>query len=196
MAGGVDPRVEVIPVAPAAHYHMGGVAADAEGRTSLPGLFAVGECASIGVHGANRLASNSLLEAAVFGPLVGAAARDAVDPGTEPPSVEPAPDLPPEAMQALRRAMARDAGVERDAPGLNRLLLAIDALSAEHGPSLSLAAAALVAAGALERRESRGAHVRLDFPGLTKPRRSFVTIDRARALTDAARGSYPAEQPV
>jgi L-aspartate oxidase len=193
MAGGVDPRVEAIPVAPAAHYHMGGIAADAQGRTSLPGLFAVGECASIGVHGANRLASNSLLEAAVFGPVVGEAARDAVDPGTEPPAVEPAPDLPPAAMQSLRKAMARDAGVQRDAVGLNRLLREIADLEAAHGPCLPLVAAALVAAGAVDRRESRGAHVRLDFPRAIEPRRTFLTIDRARALSQAA---ALAEQPL
>ena len=102
MAGGVDPRVQPIPVAPAAHYHMGGVAADADGATSLPGLFAVGECASIGVHGANRLASNSLLEAAVFGPRVGAAARDFPDPGTSPRPAQPSPDLPGAAERGSR----------------------------------------------------------------------------------------------
>ena len=74
MAAGIDPRVQPIPIAPAAHYHMGGIVTDAEGRTSLAGLFAAGECASTGVHGANRLASNSLLEAAVFGARAGRAA--------------------------------------------------------------------------------------------------------------------------
>ncbi len=83
MAAGIDPRVQPMPVAPAAHYHMGGIAADTDGRTSLPGLFAVGECAATGVHGANRLASNSLLEAAAFGWRSGLAARD--EPEAPPP---------------------------------------------------------------------------------------------------------------
>ena len=72
MAGGIDPRIQPIPVAPAVHYHMGGIGADLAGQTSLEGLFAVGECASTGVHGANRLASNSLLEAVVFGARIAA----------------------------------------------------------------------------------------------------------------------------
>ena len=100
MAAGVDPRVQPIPIAPAAHYHMGGIATDAEGRTSLAGLFAAGECASTGVHGANRLASNSLLEAAVFGARAGAAAARRGRSGAPsrcPPT--PAPDLPDEALR-------------------------------------------------------------------------------------------------
>ncbi|RYF90534.1 MAG: L-aspartate oxidase, partial [Caulobacteraceae bacterium] len=77
-AAGLDPRVQPMPVAPACHYHMGGVATDLNGATSLPGLLAAGECASTGVHGANRLASNSLLEAAVFGARAGAQLRTAI----------------------------------------------------------------------------------------------------------------------
>src|SRR5690606_23778596 len=84
MSGAVDPRVQPIPVAPACHYHMGGVATDADGATSLPGLFAAGEVASTGVHGANRLASNSLLEAAVFGARAGRAAAAFRDPASAP----------------------------------------------------------------------------------------------------------------
>jgi L-aspartate oxidase len=177
MAGGVDPRQDAIPVAPAAHYHMGGVVADADGRTSLAGLFAVGECASAGVHGANRLASNSLLEAAVFGPRAGAAAREAGGADGAPLAARPLPDLPDAGLQSLRAAMARDAGVVRDAEGLRRLTGEIDALQAAHGRGPVLAAARLVAGAALARRESRGAHYRLDHPALEEPpRRTFITL--------------------
>jgi L-aspartate oxidase len=192
MAGGIDPRVDAIPVAPAAHYHMGGIAADAQGRTSAPGLFAVGECASIGVHGANRLASNSLLEAAVFGPRAGEAARDAEAPGSTPTAARPAPDLSDQALQRLRAAMSRDAGVVRDAAGLARLLEEIAALEAEQGRGPALAAARLVASAALARQESRGAHFRLDHPASAEPpRRTFVTL--GQAPTDAPAPTPAAE---
>jgi L-aspartate oxidase len=164
MAAGIDPRVQPIPIAPAAHYHMGGIAANAEGRTSLPGLYAAGECASTGVHGANRLASNSLLEAAAFGAIAGASAARAVDPATQPLPAEPLPDLPPEALTQLRTAMGRYAGVIRDGAGLTRLLDEIDALEAAHGTAPALFAARLIASAALDRRESRGGHFRTDFP--------------------------------
>ena len=187
MAGGIDPRVDAIPVAPAAHYHMGGVAADAQGRTSLPGLFAVGECASVGVHGANRLASNSLLEAAVFGPEAGRAAAAEADPGTAPVATQPAPDLSPAALQRLRLAMARDAGVVRDAEGLGRLLAEIGAIEAAEGRGPALAAARLIAASALARRESRGAHYRADFPTAAEPPvRTFTTLGHAEAIAARA----------
>ena len=176
-AAGLDPRLEPIPVAPAAHYHMGGVAADQDGRSSVPGLYAVGECASTGVHGANRLASNSLLEAAVFGARAGLAARGEVDPGTPVLPAHAAPELPFDAFQALRRAMSRDAGVVRDRAGLSRLLAEIDALTEAHGPALVLVAARLVAEAALARQESRGAHYRPDFPCMASPaRRTLVTL--------------------
>ena len=186
---GLDPRQEPIPVAPAAHYHMGGIAADAEGRTSLTGLYAVGECASTGVHGANRLASNSLLEAAVFGARAGRAARAEADPGTTVLPTERSPDLPPLAMAALRRSMSRYAGVERDAAGLSALLAEIDALSARHGEALVLTAARLVAQAALNRRESRGAHWRGDFPEpAAHARRTLTTLSAlcADALREPA----------
>jgi L-aspartate oxidase len=163
-AAGIDPRTDLIPVAPAVHYYMGGIATDLLGRTSLAGLYAAGECASTGVHGANRLASNSLLEAAVFGARAGHAARTEIDPGTPPLPVEAAPELSADALQTLRRAMSADAGVVRDAAGLTRLLAVIDGLGQRHGLALPLVTARLIATTALARRESRGGHFRRDFP--------------------------------
>lgn len=176
-AAGLDPRSEPIPVAPAAHYHMGGVWTGAQGRTSLEGLYAVGECASTGVHGANRLASNSLLEAAVFGLRAGRAARSESDPRTAVAPCEPPPELPPEALQALRRSMSLNAGVERTAEGLQRLLAEIDALRARRGEALVLTTADLIAQAALDRRESRGGHWRLDFPETAaEAKHTFVSL--------------------
>jgi L-aspartate oxidase len=175
-AAGLDPRREPIPVAPAAHYHMGGVMTDADGRTSLPGLYAVGECASTGVHGANRLASNSLLEAAVFGARAGLAVRAEIDPKSAVLPAKAAPDLPPAALLQLRRAMSRDAGVVRDRAGLVRLLGEIDALAARHGQAMTLTAARIVAKAALNRTESRGAHWRSDYPDAVAPRRTVTTL--------------------
>jgi L-aspartate oxidase len=164
MAAGIDPRKKPIPIAPAAHYHMGGVAADADGRASLEGLFAVGECASTGVHGANRLASNSLLEAAAFGTAAGVAARDVGAARTPALPGVITPDLPDEALAQLRAAMSRDAGVVRDDAGLRRLHAVIDDLEAAHGAAAPLITARLIARAALAREESRGGHFRSDFP--------------------------------
>jgi L-aspartate oxidase len=175
MSAGIDPRVSPIPVAPAAHYHMGGIVTDAWGLTSLPGLYAAGECASTGVHGANRLASNSLLEAAVFGARAGEAAAGETDPNTAPLRVYAPPRLPGEALYDLRRAMTRSAGVVRSETGLVRLLSGIDGLRRLHGSAPELIAANLVASAALARRESRGAHFRDDCPDLASAARTYVT---------------------
>jgi L-aspartate oxidase len=154
---GLDLTSDRIPVAPAAHYLMGGVATDLDGQTSLRGLYAAGECAATGVHGANRLASNSLLECFVF-------ARRAVDSGlAQPAAAGESPAARPYArapMPELRRRLWRDAGVVRDAEGLGRLLGWLDGLP-DSNPVL---AARLIAASALARRESRGAHRRSDHP--------------------------------
>jgi L-aspartate oxidase len=176
LSGGVDPRVQPIPVAPACHYHMGGVVTDENGRTTLAGLYAAGECASTGVHGANRLASNSLLEAAVFGARAGRAAAAEADPATAPRQAPVAPVLPSEALQALRRAMSRDAGVVRDGGGLMRLMGDIEALEAACAGAPALAAARLVAAAALARTESRGAHFRTDAQPARAPVRTLVRL--------------------
>src|SRR5690606_32293600 len=112
MRAGLDPRETPIPVAAAAHYHMGGIAAGPDGHTSLPGLFAVGECAATGVHGANRLASNSLLEAAAFGRRAGRAAAEETTRTTGPLArVGGGPDLPPADLARLRAAMSDRAGL-------------------------------------------------------------------------------------
>jgi L-aspartate oxidase len=181
MGAGIDPRVQSIPVTPAVHYHMGGVATDLDGRTSLEGLLAAGECAATGVHGANRLASNSLLEAAVFGARAGRVARSLTFGGEPPLAATPTPDLPDAAFQALRQAMSRDAGVIRDADGLVRLVAVLDALETAHGLAPTLVAAQLIARAALARQESRGGHFRADFPATASPERTFVTLDTAAA---------------
>ena len=178
MSAGIDPRLQPIPVTPAVHYHMGGVATDLDGATSLPGLYAAGECASTGVQGANRLASNSLLEAAVFGARAGRAAADDVSVGGPPVSLEALPDLPDTAFQTLRQALCRDAGVIRRAEGLTRLLAEIDVLEAAHGPCPTLIAARLIVEAALARQESRGGHFRADFPDTAEAVRTFVTLER------------------
>ncbi len=186
MAAGIDPRVQPIPVAPAAHYHMGGIVADARGRTSLAGLYAVGECAATGVHGANRLASNSLLEAAAFGRQAGsdAARHRAIAPRN---LIYPAPatDLAPPALTRLRQAMSQHAGVVRTEAGLRSLLLLIAELEADAPAAPALTTARLIAEGALERRESRGAHFRSDYPQSgsralhTRPRSTARTFEQA-----------------
>ena len=190
LSGGVDPRTKPIPVAPACHYHMGGIVTDAQGATTLEGLFAAGECASTGVHGANRLASNSLLEAAVFGTRTGQAAREQREVPSGPLRRILTPDLSPEALAALRLGMSRDAGVVRDAAGLTRLLGQIDRLEAVHGRAGPLVAARLTAQCALDRKESRGGHYRTDYPATLPPKRTFVTLAEVAASDPL---SYAAE---
>lgn len=187
LAAGLDPRSAPIPVAPACHYHMGGILTDADGATDLPGLYAAGECASSGVHGANRLASNSLLEAAVFGARAGRAAARRT--GVLRP-LAPTPGLsvlPDDALQVLRKAMSQDAGVVREAAGLNRLLSGIGDLASRFPDAGPLIVARLIAECALERRESRGAHFRADHPETTaEARRTLVRLDPGAVARRAA----------
>ncbi len=147
---GLDPRRDPIPVAPAAHYMIGGVVTDGRGRSTLPGLYAIGECACTGVHGANRLASNSLSECFVFGRRAALAALDEPSPpaGGLPPHPGPRPEL----TEATRDALWHGAGPLRDAEGLARL-------ASDPHPL-----ARAIARSALERQETRGCHLRADFP--------------------------------
>jgi L-aspartate oxidase len=188
-SAGVDPVRQPIPVAPAAHYHMGGIASDARGRSSLEGLWAVGECASTGLHGANRLASNSLLEALVFGARVADDLRASVAPsagrGTPPAPERFASPAPP---HVLRDAMTRLAGLERDAAGLAEALSVIRQVerAGGHEPALlnMTATAKLVASAALARTESRGGHYRSDHPQTDEMgHRTFMTLAEAETIS-------------
>jgi L-aspartate oxidase len=164
LSGGVDPRTDPIPVAPAAHYHMGGIETDLDGSTGVPGLWAVGECACTGVHGANRLASNSLLDGLVFGHRTATAIKRAPARAVSAGDAEAPSALPDDALQSLRAAISAQAGVIRDDEGLSQLLSLIDALQAQHGSAPALIAARFLTVGALQRKESRGGHCRTDFP--------------------------------
>ncbi len=174
MAAGIDPTEQPIPVAPAAHYHMGGVLTDADGRTTLDGLWAAGEVASTGAHGANRLASNSLLEAVVFaariaediqGLLPSPKLRNWGDPADESDDTVTLEDSPE--LKRLRRVMSANVGVVREHGGLVDAVREIAALEQTNRRTRfrNIAAAAkLIAVGALRREESRGGHFRSDFP--------------------------------
>jgi len=190
-SAGIDPAHQPIPVAPAAHYHMGGIATDARGRSSLEGLWAVGECASTGLHGANRLASNSLLEALVFGARAADDLKSSIVPrigsGTPPAPSRFAAAPPP---RALRDAMAKNVGLERDEAGLRAALETIAAIERASGGEPSLlnmtAAAKLTAAAALTRRESRGAQFRTDYPKTDAvAKRSFLTLAEAEEIASS-----------
>jgi L-aspartate oxidase len=193
---GLDLSRDLIPVRPAAHYLMGGVRTDVNGRTSLPRLYAAGEVACTGVHGANRLASNSLLEGLVFGARAATAMREV---GEAPPGggevVHRKFAARPSAAEAailkeLQQKMWQDAGLLRDAAGLSAMAKALEGLrtpAAADRASLELenlhAVAELIVMSALAREESRGAHFRNDFPVRDDAHFSKHSVVRGRAVS-------------
>jgi len=170
---GLDPTSELIPVAPAAHYMMGGIVTDLDARSSIPGLYAVGESSCTGLHGANRLASNSLSECFVFARRAVADALSRSAPAaaaladSELQALRELP-APPSADRETREALWRDAGVVRSEAGLKRLLESPHPLTG------------LIARCALARTESRGAHLRVEYP---QPDRTF---DHEHAVIDGS----------
>ncbi len=184
LAAGIDPAKDPIPVRPAAHYHMGGIAVDGDGRSTVPGLWACGEAASTGLHGANRLASNSLLEAAITGQWVARSVGATQAVHTSPmAAVEPS-----ETGDAaeVRPIMSRYAGVLRSADGLRSAMDALAPMAANNGAaSLAL----MMTASMLRREESRGGHSRTDFP----TRRPELAVRTRITLGEAmeTRAHYP-----
>lgn len=193
---GLDPVSQAIPVAPAAHYHMGGVDTDAEGRSSLDRLWVCGEASSTGLHGANRLASNGLLEALVFARICAVGIAAELGGVAAPDNV--APDFPPgdipvneDALQRMRRAMTDGVGVVRDAEGLKKALgviAEVEAAACTETMRNMTATATLIAAGALAREESRGGHFRSDFPESDPDmaQRTKITLEEALKVRAAA----------
>jgi L-aspartate oxidase len=179
---GLDPSRDPIPVTPAAHFMVGGVTTDLEGRSTVPGLYACGEVASTGVHGANRLASNSLLEGLVFGERV---ARQLAHPvAGAPKHVGPLIEVPavagagrgnePEVFETVRDTLWDDVGIVRSETGLASAISTFEELARSAEPSRpedlpgpvanAILTASLIARGAVARTESRGAHYRVDYP--------------------------------
>lgn len=195
---GIDPATTPIPVAPAAHYLMGGICTDLNGATTLPGLFAAGECTCTGVHGANRLASNSLLECLVFGRRAGQAAAATANALPQIAPVRPATgaraDLPADWHSTLTSLMRTCAGPLRDGAGLRDGLRGLATLPLVAGPDQATAitvanatlAARLIVSGALLREESRGAHFRSDFPQPAAGRAQHIVIERNQAPRSVA----------
>ncbi|MFJ2823134.1 L-aspartate oxidase [Streptomyces toxytricini] len=220
-AHGIDPVTEPIPVAPAAHYASGGVRTDLHGRTTVPGLYACGEVACTGVHGANRLASNSLLEGLVFAERIAEDIARTQPAGTGPgiPVPSTGPLQPAEARQEVQRIMTEGAGVLRSAESLRRAAAALEdlyaaALTAQEADGKTavpgtdtweatnlLCVARVLVAAALRREETRGCHWREDFPDRDDAawRRHLVvrlsaTEKRALVVTTTDSADFPSVQ--
>jgi len=175
MAHGIDPHKDLIPIAPAAHYASGGIRVDLAGQSTIPGLYACGESACTGVHGANRLASNSLLEGLVFGARIADDLQQNLPPASEPvPSDASAPLIDPAMRPIIADAMSKGAGVLRSSNSLRVTLDRLQEISdrsrdvapcveAWEVTNLHLIATGLTRA-ALQRAETRGSHWREDFP--------------------------------
>ncbi|MGH1355406.1 MAG: L-aspartate oxidase [Thalassovita sp.] len=201
---GIDPVTEPIPVAAAAHYHMGGIDTDPEGHSSLKNLWVCGEASSTGLHGANRLASNGLLEALVYARHcaqgIKATLPDELNAALVDVTFEPGgPNPPIEAIDTLRRCMTNNVGVVRNAEGLRRALSVIDKLERDNPECLCFlnmtATATLIAAAALHREESRGAHCRRDFPDtLENAARTHITLEQALNIRAAAAADTESDQ--
>jgi L-aspartate oxidase len=207
-AAGIDPVRQLIPVAPAEHYHMGGIATDERGRTSVAGLWAVGEVASTGLHGANRLASNSLLEAVVLGARAAGDIKSIIPPeraghfvvpqkvaGPKPADLKARAGL----IADLRAVMTTHAGVMRTGAGLKTALAALDAIGREGAGDPLVAnmvlTSRLIATAALNRTESRGGHYRSDYPA-TDPAQAHRTFISMRDLHDARPRTRAVTAPV
>jgi L-aspartate oxidase len=161
---GIDPATQPIPVRPAAHYHMGGIAVDKRGRTSIDGLWACGEVACTGLHGANRLASNSLVEAVV---CAGFVAQDISGRASAKRRYPRMPDgsIGSSDPALIRPILSRAAGVLRDGDGLRAAARALSLLAAsQHTANDPAIVALMIVIAALRREETRGAHARTDFP--------------------------------
>ncbi len=182
LAAGIDPAVSPIPIRPAAHYHMGGIAVDAACCSTLPGLWACGEAACTGLHGANRLASNSLLEAAVTGRIAARSVAGAMAGRASPVAAVSAPAVQDTAF--VRSLLSRHAGVLRDAAGLSA---AADALAPLAAGSDAAALGLMMVVAMHRREESRGGHARTDYPA-REPALAYrmtLTLDEARRLARA-----------